>query len=84
MKKDPPILLLAAVGAAVVDAFHYGRESYTFQIISSDSSVCEFLYSFRMWNEYGSRLPVEPDGEDTIVTLECRAVREEDGCSCLI
>lgn len=66
-------------GIAVVDEFRYGRESYTFQIISSDSSVCEFLFSFRMWNEYGSPLPGVLCGEDTIVTLKCKAVREKDG-----
>lgn len=66
-------------GTAIVDAFRYGRESYTFQIISSDSTVCEFLFSFRMWNEYGSPLPGVLSGEDTIVTLKCKAVREEDG-----
>lgn len=66
-------------GTAIVDAFRYGRESYTFQIISSDSSVCEFLFSFRMWNEYGSTKPGVLCGEDTIVTLKCKAVREEDG-----
>lgn len=67
------------LGIAVVDEFRYGRESYTFQIISSDSSVCEFLFSFRMWNEYGTSLPGVLCGEDTIVTLKCKAVREKDG-----
>lgn len=70
---------LDVFGTLIIDAFRYGRESYTFQIVSSDSSVCEFLFSFRVWNEYGSPLPGVLSGEDTIVTLKCKAVREKDG-----
>ena len=67
---------IGVFGAGGINAFRYGKDSYTYKITAVTGDAIEFDISYRVWNGYGVASEGVPDGDDTIVTRHCKAANE--------